>query len=297
MVNFPGGIKVRLAGRTAYLPNEDAPVVFQSLTMGQIAAIPRDRFAVSLVEMVNPSVMPMAGHKGHGAITNRKQQRLITLARQASGGKVIGFIRTPGNTILPSEPDGTKQFVTIISLTKEIGENAKDIYDILLALSRNQGDTPPEPDSGLFVPPIDDGDMLDCIKKAIAHFFGEKDICMINGTKYKPAAFCLLMHDYFRRIGIMRNTTLKPFCDFLQKRVLKAEMQFTSRTLTNYANEYKNYENDFTSKDGLKFNFDAHPEPTGKIIDAFHEIGHFFHTSKYFTHLREMRDNLNTFKI
>ena len=36
------GTKVTLAGRTAFLPNDDVPFVMQKLTMGQINAIPKD---------------------------------------------------------------------------------------------------------------------------------------------------------------------------------------------------------------------------------------------------------------
>ena len=44
------GVKVELAGRTAFLPNMEVPVVIQRLTAAQIKAIPQDRFAVSLVD-------------------------------------------------------------------------------------------------------------------------------------------------------------------------------------------------------------------------------------------------------
>lgn len=36
------GTKVTLAGRTAFLPNDDVPFVMQKLTMGQIDAIPKE---------------------------------------------------------------------------------------------------------------------------------------------------------------------------------------------------------------------------------------------------------------
>ena len=292
------GTKVTLEGQTVFLPNDDTPAVFQRLTMRQIVAIPKDRFSVSLVEMVEPKVMPTASHKRQGTVTNRKLQKMKKLVRLASETKVTGYIRKPVST-LPIDTDGTKKFITIISKIDDIKEDAKDLYDINLALSRNQRDTPPEPDSGIFFPPIDDGSMSDCIKKAIVHFFGEKKICKVNGTKYKPAAFCLLMYDYFKRMCILNNTTLTHFGDFLQKRVLMKEMQFSSRTLTNYAKEFKDYEMDFTNRDRLKINFNTHPEPgSGKPVhEAFQEIGNFFHTSEYFTHLRELRNNMNKFQI
>ena len=96
----------------------------------------------------------------------------------------------------------------------------------------------------------------------------------------------------------MKNTSRTPFCEYLQKRVLKEEMQFTSRTFTGKVNGYKDAELDFTDPGKLKINFNVHAEPSGKPLqDAFHEIGNFFHTSKYFKHLREMRDNMKGFMI
>ena len=59
------GTKVTLAGRTAILPNDNVPFVVQRLTMGQINAIPKDRFAVSLIET------PMAVVDGHRGSNSR----------------------------------------------------------------------------------------------------------------------------------------------------------------------------------------------------------------------------------
>lgn len=288
------GTKVTLAGRTAFLPNDNVPFVVQRLTMGQINAIPKDRFAVSLIE--TPIAMAAPGRGGGGRSSGFKFQ-IKRQVRPAKRDGVIRFVRKPSAAIA-AEVDGTKQYTAMISLIEQMKQNADSFLDTTLVLSRNQRSTPPEPESGLFYSPIDDGSMSDCIKKAIAHFFGEKDTCKINGSEYKPVAFCLLMHDYFIRMHIMKNTTRTPFCEYLQKRVLKDEMMFTSRTFTNYANDYKDVEQDFINPSRMKFNFNTHPEANGKPLhEAFQEIGHFFHTSKYFKHLREVRDNMKGFMI
>lgn len=289
------GTKVTLAGRTAFLPNDDVPFVFQRLTAGQINAIPRDRFSVALIEVPTRMGMAGPGKKGRGGMAVRGLQRMKDLSR--TGGGITGFVRAPSVTVKVEE-DGTKLHNTLISLAKQISETADSFYDKTLVLSRNQRTDPPEPDSGLFYSPIDDGSMSDCIKKAIAHFFGGKDTCKIVGKEYKPVAFCLLMHDYFIRMHIMKNTTRTPFCDYLQKRVLKDEMKFTSRTFTGYAQDHKDAIQDFTDSGKLKINFNVHVEPSGKPLqDAFHEIGHYFHNSGYFKRLREMRDNMKGFMI
>ena len=288
------GTKVTLAGRTAILPNDNVPFVVQRLTMGQINAIPKDRFAVSLIE--TPMAMAVPGRGGVGRSSGLKFQ-IKRQARPAKKDGVIRFVRKPPVAIA-AEVDGTKQYTAMITLIEQMKQNADSFLDTTLVLSRNQRNNPPEPDSGLFYSPIDDGSMSDCIKKAIAHFFGEKDTCKIYGKEYKPAVFCLLMHDYFIRMHILKNTTRTPFCEYLQKRVLKEEMMFTSRTFTGYANDYKDTEQDFIDSGKLKFNFNVHPEPSGKPLqDAFHEIGHYFHTSGYFKRLREMRNNMKEFMI
>ena len=289
------GTKVTLAGRTAFLPNDDVPFVFQRLTAGQINAIPRDRFSVALIEVPTRMGMAGPGKKGRGGMAVKGLQRMKDLSR--TGGGITGFVRKP-SSVIKVEEDGTKQYTAMITLIEQMKQNADSFLDTTLVLSRNQRNNPPEPDSGLFYSPIDDGSMSDCIKKAIAHYFGEKDTCKINGSEYKPAAFCLLMHDYFIRMHIMKNTTRTPFCEYLQKRVLKVEMMFTPRTFTNYANDYKDVEQDFIDPSRMKFNFNTHPEANGKPLhEAFQEIGHFFHTSGYFKRLREMRDNMKGFMI
>lgn len=262
--------------------------------MGQINAIPKDRFAVSLIE--TPIAMAAPGRGGGGRSSGLKFQ-IKRQVRPAKRDGVIRFVRKPSAAIA-AEADGTKQYTAMISLIEQMKQNADSFLDTTLVLSRNQRSNPPEPDSGLFYAPIDDGCMSDCIKKAIAHFFGEKETCKILGKEYKPVEFCMLMHDYFIRMHIMKNTTRTPFCEYLLKHVLKEEMQFTSRTFTKYAQDHKNAIQDFTDPSKLKIDFDYHPKPSGKPLqDAFHEIGYYFHNSKYFKHLREIRDNMKGFMI
>ena len=259
------GTKVTLAGRTAFLPNDDVPFVMQKLTMGQINAIPKDRFSVALIEVPTRMGMAGTGRGGKGIKPPRLSYRAKDILR--TGGGATGFVRAPSVTVKVDD-DGTKLHNTLISIAKQITEKT-------LVLSRNQRTDPPEQDSGLFYSPIDDGSMTDCIKKAIAHFFGEKETCKIVGKEYKPVAFCLLMHDYFIRMHIMKNTTRTPFCEYLLKHVLKEEMQFTSRTFTKYAQDHKDAIQDFTDSGKLKINFNVHAEPSGKPLqDAFHEIGY-----------------------
>ena len=58
------GTKVTLAGRPAFLPNHDVPIVVQQLTKGQIEAIPKDRFTVSMVSRPGNILFAPSEHGG-----------------------------------------------------------------------------------------------------------------------------------------------------------------------------------------------------------------------------------------
>ena len=109
------GTKVTLAGRTAFLPNDDVPFVMQKLTMGQIDAIPKDRFSVALIEVPTRMGMAGPGKKGRGGMAVKGLQRMKDLSR--SGGGITGFVRAPSVTVKVEE-DGTKLHNTLISLAK-----------------------------------------------------------------------------------------------------------------------------------------------------------------------------------
>ena len=298
------GTKVMLAGRTTFLPNDDVPIIVQKLTMKQIEAIPRDRFSVSLVSKSGPIVFASSEGGGHGGrlgrpgygLARRKRPAAVKKSRLSGMSTWARRLQTPD--IVEVGLSGTEFFTAIVTSVDKLKQNAESLFDENRRLASNQSGAPPQ-DSGLFYPPVNDWSMADCILKAIVHFFGEEDTCKIHGKEYKLAAFCLLMHDYFIRIRILRNVTRTPFCNYLLEYVLKDwKVTFTSRTFTNYANEYKGVERDFTEPGRLNINFKVHPEPSPKSLqNAFHEIGHFFHTSEYFNYLRDMRNNITEFGI
>lgn len=293
------GTAVRLAGKTAFLPNADVPFVMQELTLEQIEAVPKNKFSVSLIEPINPLVLTGRASRRFGSGSMRRLQRIKALSRPHSGGGIINFVRqSPGN-ITTESTNGTVLYNTVISLLDQAKVNVHNLYGKNLALSHNQRDTQPKKDSGIFCPPVDEDCMTDCITKAICHFFGNNDTCKIAGKEYKLVVFCLLMHDYFIRIHILKNTTRTPFGEYLRKSVLKErEKTFTSRTFTNCANDYKKDELDFTEPDRLKIDFRTHPTSNTKpLLAAFHEIGNFFHMSDYFAHLRALQENMAKFRL
>ena len=77
------GTKVRMARKTMFLPNNDVPFVVQKLTMEQINAIPRDRFAVSMIEPSMPLMSSSGIRKGHihaagfGQLSREREERHV----------------------------------------------------------------------------------------------------------------------------------------------------------------------------------------------------------------------------
>ena len=67
------GTKVMLAGRMAFLPNERVPIVVQILTEQQIAEIPRDKYAVTIVETEPTATEHLASSTGIVSPLTRSQ--------------------------------------------------------------------------------------------------------------------------------------------------------------------------------------------------------------------------------
>ena len=288
------GTKVVLAGKPAILPNIEVPFVMQTLTKRQIDAIPKTQFTVSIIDKIEvPNMSSVLSHRGGGAASLRNR-----LKRQPNLGGKIGSRRFGVRSLpvrpLVAEADGTKQYMTLVGLLDDLSEQANHLITENRRLSRNYDGDPP--DSNLFYEPINERLMSDCIMKVIADFFGSDDKCKIYGHEYKLVEFCLLMHYYFLRIGIMQNTARKPFAEYILRNVLKDETKFAVKTFNNYANDYKNDEKDFIDGDGLDIDFRLHPDTsTRPHLDAFHEIGHSFYISKYFKDLRNIRKQMNKF--
>lgn len=92
------GTKVTLAGRPAFLANHDVPIVVQQLTKGQIEAIPKDRFTVSMVNMPGNILFALSHDaggatfsglnvaSGHSLVVYRGGNVWFTVTSQASSG-------------------------------------------------------------------------------------------------------------------------------------------------------------------------------------------------------------------
>ena len=208
---------------------------------------------------------------------------------------VIRFITQDPSKMINVGIDSTKEFTALISLINLAGQKADMLRGKYRQLSRTVTETPPT-ESGIFYAPIDEDELSDCILKIIERFYGTSDSTKIMGTDFKLGEFCVLMHFYFIRIGIMENKSRQPFANYLTKKVFGDEEKFTPRSFNNYAKNYENIEKDLTESKGVKFNFEIRPNPSGKpVYDAFHEIGYNFHHSHFFEELRKLRKRMNEF--
>ncbi len=284
------GTKVLIAGKKIYLPNSDVPIV-QKLTMAQINAIPRDQFSVSFIE---PSMVL----KGRSGI--KKGRTNLSLHRQQrfhSGGTngVIGYINPMPLNEVRVEIDGTQTFDIIIKKLQDVIVDTSTAKQSHREALRNQKEA--QPHFGIFYTPINEDNLSDCILKIIDSYFGTSDVCKILGTEYKLPLFCVLMHYYFIRIGFLKNKSRQPFYLYLRMKVFDKKERFTAKTFNNYANEYKRVEEAFTNVTQLSINFEKHPTTSGRLQDAFQEIGHTFHKSSYFEELREMRRHVDEWGI
>lgn len=291
VVNRMTGTKVKLAGKTMYLPNSENTYIRQKLTVDQIAAIPKDRYFVAVIESSMPLMSGSDMKKGRSGLPSRKLQRYHGGSKRTIG--LIGQIR-------PDKPSGgiggTETYDTLIAMAKkvvEFSEQARDEHRVSL---RNQKNAP-IPDSGIFFKPIDEDALADCIYHVIEHYFGTGDTTKIDNREYKLAQFCVLIHFFFIRIGFLENGSRQAFCLYLIKKVFCGHERFTVRTFNNYANECENVKDSLTHADQQPIDFNAHRKTSGQLLDAFHEIGSAFHRSQYFQQLREQRKRMDSLLI
>lgn len=283
------GTRVEMAGRPMFLPKTDVPLV-QQLTLEQIKAIPKDRFAVAVIEQSAPSIPLMTIRKGRGGT----MPSLRRLQRPNLGGtkNVFGYVSKMPHDLSQIEIDGTKTFNTIISKLKEVIEDTESVQDTYHVALMNQKNDP-KPNSGIFFELINENDLADCIRKIIKCYFGTRETCKIMGKEYKLAEFCVLMHFYFIRIGILENLTRLQFYNYLKKKVFDGVERFTAKTFNNYGNEFEHVKGNFTHADWKGIDFETRPDPSGKPIqDAFQEIGFAFQNSQFFKQLKKQKERM-----
>ena len=199
----------------------------------------------------------------------------------------------------PSLEEQVKVLITLIDQVKESGES-------LLVSSRRRdrdkgsgggGKPPVNP----FLPPITADAMSDCIAGVIFSFFEGSDSCTICNRKLNLKEFCVMMHVFFREIGILENESRSAFSEFLNQSVLTDGERFTTKTFNNYAenNAFKRF---CSELEHHKVRFDGHPVVMHKsdlsiLRLPFQEIGYTFLHTHYFERLRKIKQNASRFDI
>lgn len=223
------------------------------------------------------------------------QAQIDAIPRDRFAVAVIGPTKLTAPTFFVVPGTGEQLFLTFITHLDELKKDGNDIFALIRNHTRNGGDDIP-PENEMFLPPIDDNKMSDCIMRVILHFFGNNDKAKVHGYELKLSEFCVLIHYYFLRINVLKKNGRKPFCEYLEKKVFKKKLDFTLRTFNTHANNYDIYKLADTSALFMDFRYHA-PKKEQPLQKVFHEVGWNFHNSPYFAELREMKRNAEKFLI
>ena len=241
--------------RKIILPTLSNPVVVQRLTRQQIAAIPRDKYAVRVIR--------------HFAYRNRKN-------RIKKGGL-------------------HEELVVVVKIIKQAQSLLDEIHSKYQTLNTTGGGGNIPPEFDIFRSPIDEDKMADCIFKVKEGFFGCHDTCTIGKKECNITDFCLLVHFAFRKMNLLNNYFRKPFCEYLQAKVLMNDEKLKVKNFNNYANSkaYKKLEKDLAHE---CFNLEERlPKHENPLFLTCHDIARAFHESKYFSQLRTGKNNFKDF--
>lgn len=117
------GTLVQLAGKAAYLPDNDRPIVVQNLTEKQINAIPRDKYAVFLLALSSKVAIPYKDEKGRMHLAPPKSP----LRKGIHVDHLRPVQSDTGRSPKPNavHDDGTKEYTAIIAMTNQIKKNAE----------------------------------------------------------------------------------------------------------------------------------------------------------------------------
>ena len=119
------------------------------------------------------------------------------------------FVVAPGT--------GEQLFITFIAHLEALKKDGNDLFTLIRNYTRDGGGGMP-PENEMFLPPIDDNKMSDCIMRVILHFFGDNDKIKLHGHEYKLSEFCVLIHYYFLRINVLKKKGRQPFCNYLEEK-------------------------------------------------------------------------------
>ena len=227
------------------------------------------------------------------------RSELAAIPRDRYEVRVIS-VRVP--TLDTGEVGGEEELMVAITNTEQLTKQLKAFrQNLRIRLRGNNGGGGDPPSSNLFNPPIREDLMSDCIVGVMDEFFHGEESCTICNREYGRMDFCVLMHTYFKYIGLLKNESRLPYSTFLQEKVFAGKSKFGERTFNTYANK-ESFQTLRKQLKHLEVDFNKHPklppDPTESILKpAFQEIGRAFQHSSYFSDLIELRNNLQKLKI
>ena len=156
--------------------------------------------------------------------------------------------------------------------------------------------------SGIFYRIVDEDKLADEIIATIDRYFHGQEKCEICKVELNLYEFCLLMHDYFNYIKILRKESQLPYCNYLKNKVFGGKDKVNVRNFNHYVNNdaFKNFKNVIKTTNDVSFDF--RPElPRQKtenyLFAPFQEIGWNFQKSDYYKELRREINQANKFNI
>lgn len=321
------------------MPSAKVPVVVQSLTLRQIAAIPEDSVRVTVLGLESaigaPKAVCMASHAfpdskigvvvggqsaiggkgilsecdvcsarvkfikgstgGTGIAVNLKKKTLLSRVNRHKDP--LPCARTYKSAL--NDESYESRLVTILdnlgNLYKEVESLHEDLHHRAIHGGGDDGSLPPC--HNIFFPPIDENIMADIILKIKNEYFSCNDVCKINEQKYNLTEFFLLIYIVFGKMRILKNSARKPFCVFLQQKVLMDNHKLTVKTFNNYAN-HLNFLRLADSLDKRELVLEKAPSKTeNPLFLAFHEIARAFHNTEYILSLKSQQRNITQFEL
>ena len=243
------------------MPNNNCPVVVRVAKRSEIKDIPSDRFSVT----------------------------------------VIASLESPHK--ISDVDNGEEKLLVAIRTTKMLERQLKSFRlgyrgQIRHGGGNGGGELPP---CHIFMAPINEDKLSDCIVQVMDDFFHDEKTCTICNMKITRMEFCVLMHIFFKNIGILKNKSRLPYSTYLQNKVFGGKSEFGVRSYNNYANDDR-YQKLDKELEGKKIDFKKHPKlpPLSNeniLFPAFQEIGWAFQHSDYFRELREIRKSMEDFNL
>lgn len=324
-----------MAGESLVLPSARVPVVIQNLTPSQISAIPQGKIGVKVLGRVDEVGVRNAISQARALFPDHKVG-VVVRGRTAVDGAIgikddgivggielikgvppyreivhrmlkrrLGSLTSAGRTwslaacslkSVNKFDDGERKLVTIMDILGKAYTEMKDFREGYRQERKSGGGGTP-PQYHIFLPPINEDEMADCTLMVKDCYFGCNDTCMIGEKTWNITEFCLLMFLAFGRMHLLKNYSRKPFCEFLQNKVLMSDEQLKVKNFNNYANR-PNYHHLEEELPKMPFNLDIRlSQHNNPLFLACHEIGRSFHNSAYFTQLRNERENLKRFEL